>query len=484
MLYPGFISGSFALQSPMADMERTVNWYPERINQGAVPWGAALYPCPGQSTFLTVPEVNTRALFSMAGRVHAVIGPTLYEIFDTATATSRGTVVQDANPASIASNGDGGDELLIASGTNGYLLNLSTNGVSTVLTGDCVMAGMIDGYFLAFDTATSKFRISELNDGTTWDATQFAQRSIAPDPWRAMVIDGSRQIWLIGEQTGEVWYNAGTSPFPFAPVPGAVFSYGTPAPWSVKLVGDTMCWLSRTADGAGMVVSAQGPNPVRISTHAVETAIAGYERTSKITDAEAVVYSAEGHVFYCLTFPSANATWVYDLVSGIWHERGVWDSSDGDFGIWGPRSHAYGFSKHLVGDRSSGLLCVMDNATTTECDGSVIRRVRTPPPLWRNPDVRRMFVSRFELMMEVGLGNSSGAGVDPSVMLQSSINTKTWSDERTAGAGKQGAYGVHVVWTRLPSSTQCWVPSITVSDPIPWRLVGAEVEGRGFWRSG
>tara|TARA_R110000765_G_scaffold388619_2_gene480969 strand:- start:829 stop:1116 length:288 start_codon:yes stop_codon:yes gene_type:complete len=95
-----------------------------------------------------------------------------------------------------------------------------------------------------------------------------------------------------------------------------------------------------------------------------------------------------------------------------------------------------------------------------------------------------MFVSRFELMMEVGLGNSSGAGVDPSVMLQSSINTKTWSDERTAGAGKQGAYGVHVVWTRLPSSTQCWVPSITVSDPIPWRLVGAEVEGRGFWRSG
>jgi len=26
-----------------------------------------------------------------------------------------------------------------------------------------------------------------------------------------------------------------------------------------------------------------------------------------------------------------------------------------------------------------------------------------------------------------------------------------------------------------------WVPEVTVTDPIPWRMVGAEVDGRGFW---
>ena len=481
MRYPGFISGSYELQSPLADMERTVNWYPEQIASAAVPWGAALFPAPGQEAFLTVGTVNTRALFSMNGRVHAVVGGTLYELGAGATSTSRGTMLQDPNPAAIASNGDAGDELLIASGTNGYLLNLSTNGLSTVLTGDCVMAGMLDGYFLAFDTDTSTFRISDLNDGTTWDATQYAQRSIAPDPWRAMVVDGSRQIWLIGEQTGEVWYDAGASPFPFEPVPGSVFGYGTPAPWTVKLAGSMMCWLSQPADGAGIVVGATGLVPQRISTNAVETAISGYQRTAKITDAEACVYEMDGHTFYVLSFPAANATWALDLTSGVWHERGMWDAAAMDYDLWAPRVHCFGFSKHLVGDRDTGLICTMDNSVTTECDGAVIRRLRVPPPLWRSPGVRRMFVSRFQLMMEVGLGTSTGSGVNPLVMLRSSPNAKTWSDIRTASAGKEGEYGTEVVWTRLPSSTHLWVPEITVTDPIPWRLVGAEVDGRGLW---
>jgi hypothetical protein len=346
------------------------------------------------------------------------------------------------------------------------------------------MAGMIDGYFLSFDASDSKFYISALNDGTSWDATQYAQRSIAPDPWKAMVVDGSRQIWLIGEQTGEVWYDAGTSPFPFAPVPGAVFGYGTPAPFSVKLAGTAMCWLSQTADGAGIVVATSGVVPARISTYAVETAIAGYARDSIITDAEALVYSEAGHTFYCLTFPSANATWVFDLTTGVWHERGVWDASLGIYDVWAPRSHCYGFGKHLIGARDSGLICSMDTSFTTECNGDVIRRLRIPPPIFRAPGVRRMFVSRMELILETGLGTATGQGVNPQVMLRSSTNAKTWSNERLATAGAMGAYDAQVVWTRLPSSLKLWVPEITVTDPIPWRIMGAEIDGRGFFGQG
>ena len=343
---------------------------------------------------------------------------------------------------------------------------------------------MIDGYFLAFDAATSTFYISGLNDGTTWDATQYAQRSIAPDPWKAMVVDGSRQIWLIGEQTGEVWYDAGTSPFPFSPVPGAVFGYGTPAPFSVKLAANTMCWLSQTADGAGIVVGATGVTPQRISTYAVETAIASYARDFIITDAEAVVYSEAGHTFYCLSFPSANKTWVFDLSTGLWHERGVWDDAAGNYDVWAPRSHCYAFGQHLVGDRITGEICTMDTALTTECNGDLIRRLRIPPPLFRAPSVRRLFVSRMELILESGLGTSSGQGQNPQVMLRSSIDAKTWSNERLASAGAMGAYNAQVVWTRLPSSLKMWVPEITVTDPIPWRIMGAEIDGRGFFGQG
>ena len=485
MLYPGFVSGSYESQSPFADLEKTVNWYPEPMESKSVPWSAALYPCPGFEEYATVANVNTRALFSMAGRVYAVIGNTVYQVFvnNTVVAVTTPTVANDPNPAQIASNGDAGGELLIASGTNGYLLTIASNTLTTIanLAGKCTMCGMIDGYFLAFDAATSTFYISGLNDGTTWDATQYAQRSIAPDPWRAMVVDGSRQIWLIGEQTGEVWYDAGTSPFPFAPVPGAVFGYGTPAPFSVKLAGSTMCWLSQTADGAGIVVGATGVTPQRISTYAVETAIASYARDSIITDAEAVVYSEAGHTFYCLSFPSANKTWVFDLTTGLWHQRGVWDDAAGDYDVWAPRNHCYGFGQHLIGDRTTGQLCTMDTALTTECDGTIMRRMRIPPPMFRAPGVRRMFVSRMELILESGLGTASGQGSDPQVMLRSSVNAKTWSDERLAAAGAMGAYAAQVVWTRLPSSLKLWVPEITVTDPIPWRIMGAEIDGRGFF---
>tara|TARA_R110000751_G_scaffold34131_1_gene84785 strand:+ start:173 stop:463 length:291 start_codon:yes stop_codon:yes gene_type:complete len=95
-----------------------------------------------------------------------------------------------------------------------------------------------------------------------------------------------------------------------------------------------------------------------------------------------------------------------------------------------------------------------------------------------------MFVSRMELVLETGLGTATGQGVDPQVMLRSSTNAKTWSHQRLASAGKQGEYNAQAVWTRLPSSLKMWVPEITVTDPIPWRIMGAEIDGRGFFGQG
>lgn len=481
--YPSFCYGSYPSQSPIADLERTMNWYPEPIESPGSTWQAALYPTPGQQSFIAAPsvsDVNTRALFSMSNRTHGVVGGGIYELFQTNTATRRGPCAQDNYPAQIAYNGQTGNQLLISSGTNGYLVDLTTNLVTQVLSGDATMVGMIDTYFLAFNIVTSRFRWSGLNDGTTWNALNFQSRSIAPDPWQAMVVDGNRQIWLIGEQTGEVWYDAGTSPSPFAPIPGAVFGYGTPAPFTVKVAGDRMIWLSKSVDGAGIVVAARGYSPERVSNYAIETAIAAYQRTSMITDAEAFVYQDQGHVFYVLNFPSANATWVLDTSTGVWHQRGKWNAPRNDFDVWGPRVHAYAFGQHLVGDRSTGTIATMDVSYGSEVDGKAIRRVRIPAPIWCRSGVRRMFINRFQVRAEPGLGTSTGQGVSPSMMLRTSRNAKTWSNERAAAAGAIGGYGQRVFWTRCGSSPDLWVPEITVTDPIPWRIVGADIEGQGF----
>jgi hypothetical protein len=482
--YQNFLGGSYVSQSPLADCERTVNWYPERVDTAGRRNALALYPTPGQVTYTTTADVGARGALTMASRTHMVMGGGVYEVFNTNSATKRGTVLQDNNLASITYNGSAGNRLCIASGGTLYYLNLSTNAVAaTTGVTSALQVGMIDGFFVAFDSTTNRIYVSPLNDTTgTWDPTQFAQRSTQPDPWQAMIVVPP-DIWLIGEQTGDVWYDAGTSPFPLAPRTGITFRYGTPAPFSVAAIGSSVLWLAKDANGAGTVVQTRGYSPQPISTKALETALSNYQRTSTISDAEALVYEQEGHTFYVLKFPSANATWAYDTTTQLWHERGTWNAPMSRYDAWHPRVHTYAFGQHLVGDSTSGAINTLDVTYGSEADGSAIRRLRIPPPLWVDTREGRMFISRFEPIFEPGLGTSSGQGLAPKAMLRVSTDTKTWSNERTASVGATGKYQTRTTFLRNGSSTLVWVPELTVSDPIPWRLVGAEIEARGIRRA-
>lgn len=495
--YPGFIFGSDPSQSALADGSRTVNWYPEQVPAPGAPYQLVLYPTPGWETYTTSDYVGTRALYTVDGRCFAVMGEALYEVFSgggLSLLNSATPLATDDVQAQMVWNGATAHQLAIASGGSLYVLDTTSLTLSgpiycTDATTPVVanMVAMIDGYTLALDQATSSFRWSTLStappysDATDWDAANFAVRSIAPDPWRAMVVDGKRLIWLIGEQTGEVWYDAQVDVnTPFAPVPGAVFRYGTVAPWSVCTGADSVFWLSQNAGGNGIVVMTQGYTPQRISTNAVETAIANYQRTSTIADAEGYTYQDQGHVFYVLSFPSAGATWVYDMTTGLWHERGSWDTAAEEYTVWHPRVHTFAFGRHIVGDRDTANLYNMDVTLTAEGDGALIRRLRRPPPLTCADRMQRMIVSRFELLLEPGLGLGSGQGSDPQVMYRSSTDSKTWNPIRQSGAGVMGDYEKRVVWFGCGSSLNQWVPEITVSDPIPWRLLGADVKGNNI----
>lgn len=477
--YAGFCGPSNPTQSLQADCERTVNFYPERVESQAAPTGAALYPTPGAETFVTTADVEPRALVNAAGRCFAVMGTGFYEVFEDRTTRKLGSVAQNSYPATISYNGTAGGQLFITSGGNGYTFALATNLLTAVLAGSATMGGMINARFLAFDILTGKVQMSGLNDGLTWDPTLFFRRTLAPDPWQCMLINPP-EIWLIGKETGEVWYDTGAFPQPFAPIPGAFFKYGTPAPFSASVAGDYITWLASGRDGAGTIVAARGYTPQAISNFAVETAIAKYARTGTIADAEVLVYADQGHTFANFSFPTGRATWTVDLSMGMaWHERGRYDPALSRFDVWAPRVHAYAFNRHLVGNRGTGSIASMDVTFGSEANGSVIRRVRIAPPLYATSR-QRLQVSRLEVLVDSGLGLPIGQGSDPKMMLRESPNARTWGSERMASAGKQGDYSRRCVWTRCGSSDKLWVPEISVSDPIPWRISGAELDGSGF----
>ncbi len=482
MNYSGFVGPSSTLQTPFANCERLMNLYLEP--QDSESGRPALYGTPGFRSFVAVAAVGGRALFTMNGRTHAIMGGSVQEVFQTATATNRGAVLQDGNLAYLTTNGVGGNQLGVASGGNFYSLNLTTNVLSAaLLTGECHQLGMLDGYGVMFNATDHKIRISELNDFTTLDPTQFAIRSSAPDNWQAMCVNPP-DVWLIGGTSGDVWYDAGAYPFPFAPRPGASFPYGIAAQHSIAAAGDSVLWLAQTLDGVGPVVRARGYTPQPISSFALETAIAGYLRTSIVTDAEALVYSQAGHAFYVLRFPSANATWVYDLRTNQWHERGKWISALNRYDVWSPRVVTSAFGKHLTGDATSGTIAEMEDTLCSELDGTAIRRVRIPPALVVR-DGGRGFVDRFELEIQSGVGTSTGQGVKPVAEMRVSHDYgQTWGNARQRPIGPMGATEQKTFWLNCGSSEKSWVPEIVITDPVPVRIVGATFLGRGFAQQG
>ena len=476
MRYPEFCGPSYVSQSPLAMAARSMGFYPERIE---VPGGKnrfALYPTPGVTSFATSTSTPGRGIYSLSegDRCFAVIGNTLYEVNADGTVTSRGTVLTDTYPAQMTDNGAGGGQLAIVSGDTLYILTLATNVLTSAVVSNITFIGMIDGYLVGLDIASSTLKISDLLAGLTWDPTQFSQRSAAPDPWKSMLVRDA-VIYLIGDKTGDVWYNAGTVPFTFAPIPGVRIRHGIKAPFSLTDLDSGPVWLSHNNRGQGQVVQVQqGYRAVPVSTHAVDFAIRNY---TTIDDAVGWSYQEDGHEFYCLNFPRAGATWCWDPALGPygWHERAFWNQDVAAYQAWGPQYHAQHFGHHLVLDHRSGTIYRMANDVYTDVDDTVIRRMRRAPGL--SVEQRKVFYNRVGLYVQTGIGLSgTGQGSDPKVAFRASGDAgRTWGPERLRSAGKIGKYSTRVEWTRcggLRDALFEWV----FTDPVPWRLVDGLID--------
>lgn len=468
MQFPNFVGPSYESQSSIAAGEKLVNWYVEELPAGSKNQ-FALFPCPGIKAFATLTDSPGRGIFGENGRCFAVAGTTLFEIDSGGTPTSRGTVAQNDNPAQMVTNGDGGKELFISSGAQGYVLDLTTN-ILTNPVSAVDFAGQVDGFFVALDANSSTLKISESLDGSTWDATQIAQRTSASDNWEAMIVI-RREILLMGSRSSEVWYNAGRSPFPFARRPDAYFEVGVMAPYSLARFGNTAAWLGQSVEGSGIVYWLNGYTPERISNHAVEWAIQQYKAAGGITDAVGWSYEQQGHGFYCIDFPSAEVTWCYDNVTRQWHERGKWNTTTGSYGKYRARFQVEMFEKNLVCDNSGTGVHSLDPTTYTDVDGSVLRRVRRAPHI--NQENQRLTFDRLELEADRGVGLTSGQGSDPQLMLRySNDGGKTFGTQRNRTLGKIGEWDTRIRWNRCGSARDR-VFEVAVSDPVPARLLNA-----------
>lgn len=179
-----------------------------------------------------------------------------------------------------------------------------------------------DGYFVFDAKGTNQFFLSGLGDGTQYNALDFASAQANSD-YLLAVVNYHEQLLLMGERSIEVWYDSGAATFPFQRFDGAYVQRGVASPYAIVQEDNTVLWLGEDR----IFYRLDGFDPKRASNYGIEHAWAQY---STVGDSSAFVLTVEGHKFVFLTFYTGNATWCYDIGSGLetalWHERESWGS--------------------------------------------------------------------------------------------------------------------------------------------------------------
>ena len=458
--------GQYLGRSKNVGTVRYVNLFPHQTQDGRM----VAFGTPGTVRLAQLGGLPIRGMLVMGDYLYIATGTAFYRMDSTYAVTQVGTLDTASGNVQMASNGQ---QLIIVDGSYGYIWTPGTSTFAKITSAAFPAASSVcflDGYFIVNAVNTNTFFYSGLYDGFSWNALDYNAAEAAPDNVVG-VLATFGFLYVFGQYTTELWYDAGDPLSVFRRADGMVNNVGLLAPASAAKVGDTgnmVCWLATSNAGRGYVVaSAGGSQTQRISTPEIEYLWAQYETLS---DAVAYGYTTEGHTFYVLTFPTANTTWVYDFQTQAWHER----STNGGRHVG--QNYAFFTDIHVIGSGLDGSVYQMHMDTYDDA-GLAIQRTLISPTMG-DDDTGLVSYLSMQVDMERGMGLPSGQGSDPKLMLAWSDDSgHSWCDEIMGGIGQQGNYTLRVIFRRLGRSfRRTW--RVRISDPVKVVIQSAVIKTR------
>jgi hypothetical protein len=175
-----------------------------------------------------------------------------------------------------------------------------------------------------------------------------------------------------------------------------VIETGAASRWAIAQMDNAVFWLGDD----GVVYRANGYQPVRVSTHAIEQAIA----RCNTAQAFAFTYEDRGHQIFYLTFPDG-LTWGYDAASGEWHRRQ-------SYGLdrWRINALVRWNGQWIAGDYSNGKLYRLEWSVQNE-DGQTLERRRVTGVLSDNQNA--IVVNGVALVFDSGMPGIRVTGASP-----------------------------------------------------------------------
>jgi hypothetical protein len=414
----------------------------------------------------------------------AVIGSTCYLVTSTAATgttwpvlslTSVGTLKTSSGSVCIRDNNAGGYAVIV-DGPNGYLYNISTQAFNQITDPNFLGAdtvAFIDGWWIFNKPGTQTFYTNYPQYGTGFNGLYFALKDAAADNLVA-VMENKEMLWLIGDKTTEIWYDAGGQYFPFQRIVGTIIQAGCKAKHSVSRFGsqgqEGLMWFGRSERGENVIIKTQGFLDQVVSTPAFSAEVSQYPVTD---DAIAYTYQEDTHEF--LIFPTADTCWVYDGQSNLLHKRLSYDPYAKQFHRHRSNCFMNFQGMRIVGDYQNGALYQLTRNSYTDAGWPLLAK-RRAPHVWDGGQRGRVFMQSLQLDFNVGVGNPSGMGTNPQCGLAISRDGgKTFGARSYAPMGAIGQYRTRTMWRRLGMGRDN-VLDIEVIDPVNRDLVGATLK--------
>ena len=419
--YPA-VGESYKSPSLPASAQRTVNMYPEIIDNGLV--GVVLHGFPGLKNELTgtVGEFD-RGTHLFLDNVYQVAGGQLYLVTDGFSRVAIGSIAGNG-PVSMSDNGT--TMVIVTGGFGEYTYDGATFS-STTLGLNPTNVEYLNARFL-YDDDDGRVGVSDVGGINEASGNFFEPESSSDALVRTYIFN--QFVYLFGERTIEPWQPVASGLPPYQRMNGAIIeNIGLASRTAIANTEKAIYFLSDKGDAEQL----PGFKTRQIST----VAIANEWRNYTISDALVQVVDILSLDFVIYSFPTDGKTWCFVEQYSLWFEL-----EHGTAGArWKGNTIIEAYGQNIVTDYATGNIYTLDPDTYTD-NGDTVLRERIFAPLagekFQKPR-QRYRMTEFGVSTETGVGNA--AEINPLLMVAFALDgSQTFSNERFIPIGREGQY--------------------------------------------
>lgn len=357
------------------------------------------------------PTSEGRGLFTSVrlGKMIAVIDDTVYTISTKMIANIVGNINSTTGDVFIDEND--AKQIAICDRKNLYIFNWGTNSFQNV-TLDFVPGYIAfqNGYFLSVDVGTQNWRISAVNDGTSWPIidsgiTYQGELQTKPDNAQAVIrLPGKGNMaFVMGKTVTEPWNNVGIYYNPVGPDGSYLFpyqkstyfniDYGCLNPATIAFSDQFVVWLGINEKSGPVILVSDGGPAQQLPPENNDGINFKFANLQYPEESYGFLFKQDGHLIYQITFPRDNLSYIYDF-----NTQSLFNVSDHNLN--------YHIAKKVVAFNNSYYFVSINdgdiyefNSKYTTLDGEMVPRIRIGEhhvPLDTTPSVKNMLTFTIE----------------------------------------------------------------------------------------